>query len=300
MARIRTIKPEFQNSQSMGRVSRDARLLFIELWPQCDDAGRIRANSRMLASVLFPYDADAQSLIDGWLSELEKENCVIRYRVDQDEYLQVCHWEHQKIDHPQPSKLPAHPGKKTKKTKLSPREGSRSVENISEEPTNVRAVSRTVPEGIRIVSEGKVEAPAVADAVAAYNVIAAELSWPLVQTITPKRSASIRKRLDECGGLEGWRLAMGKARASPFLRGETGRANGHESWTPDLDFFLQQSAFTKLMEGKYDQRGGASKPAGFDALRTGAARAAGVDGERGPGMAPEGDSLRRLAIPAGR
>ena len=49
MARIRTIKPEFPQSESMGRVSRDARLLFVQLWCICDDHGRTRAASRMLA-----------------------------------------------------------------------------------------------------------------------------------------------------------------------------------------------------------------------------------------------------------
>ena len=43
MARIRTIKPEFQNSESIGRLSRDARLTFVLLWPHCDDEGRCRA-----------------------------------------------------------------------------------------------------------------------------------------------------------------------------------------------------------------------------------------------------------------
>jgi hypothetical protein len=59
MARIRTIKPEFPQSESMGRISRDARLLFVQLWCICDDHGRTRAASRMLASLLFPYDDDA-------------------------------------------------------------------------------------------------------------------------------------------------------------------------------------------------------------------------------------------------
>lgn len=143
MARIRTIKPEFQNSQDMGRVSRDARLTFIQLWPQCDDTGRLRANSRMLASVLFPYDEDAPKLIDGWLAELEKHGCIVRYSVANDEYLAICHWEHQKIDHPLPSKLPSPPAKKAKKTKLSSRE---KPANDSEASANARAVSSTLPD----------------------------------------------------------------------------------------------------------------------------------------------------------
>ena len=32
VARIRTIKPEFPQSESVGRLSRDARLLFILVW----------------------------------------------------------------------------------------------------------------------------------------------------------------------------------------------------------------------------------------------------------------------------
>lgn len=108
MARIRTIKPEFPQSESMGRVSRDARLLFIMLWTIADDDGRARANSRMLASLLFPYDDDAPKQIGKWLAELERENCVTLYQVGGQSYLAICGWhDHQKIDRPNPSKLPA-------------------------------------------------------------------------------------------------------------------------------------------------------------------------------------------------
>ena len=107
MARIRTIKPEFPQSESMGRVSRDARLLFVLLWTIADDSGRLRGNSRMLASLLFPYDDDAPKLITKWLDELVKESCIVLYIVDGQSYLQICNWlNHQKIDKPSPSKLP--------------------------------------------------------------------------------------------------------------------------------------------------------------------------------------------------
>lgn len=107
MARIRTIKPEFPQSESMGRVSRDARLLFVMLWPICDDHGRTRAASRMLASLLFPYDDDAPKLIDGWLAELEREGCIRRYVVDGSTFLEVCNWlNHQKIDKPSKPQFP--------------------------------------------------------------------------------------------------------------------------------------------------------------------------------------------------
>lgn len=120
MARIRSIKPEFPQSESMGRVSRDARLLFVMLWPICDDHGRTRAASRLLASLLFPYDTDAPGLIDGWLAELEREGCIRRYEVNGSQYLEVCNWLiHQKIDKPSKPVYPDASG-----SLASPREGS--------------------------------------------------------------------------------------------------------------------------------------------------------------------------------
>jgi hypothetical protein len=108
MGRIRTIKPEFPQSESMGRVSRESRLLFLLLFTVADDSGRLRGNSRMLASLLFPYDEDAGRLIDGWMGELEREGCIRRYKHNGDNYLEVNNWlKHQKIDKPTPSKLPA-------------------------------------------------------------------------------------------------------------------------------------------------------------------------------------------------
>ena len=56
MGRIRTIKPEFPQSESVGRLSRDARLLFILLWTLVDDSGRTRGGYQLLASLLYPYD----------------------------------------------------------------------------------------------------------------------------------------------------------------------------------------------------------------------------------------------------
>jgi hypothetical protein len=107
MARIRSIKPEFPQSESMGRISRDARLTFILLWTLADDSGRLRGNSRMLASLLFPYDLDAPKKISAWLDELTKEGVILPYVIDSDNYIEIPNFnKHQKIDHPSPSKFP--------------------------------------------------------------------------------------------------------------------------------------------------------------------------------------------------
>ena len=107
MARIRTIKPEFVESESIGKLSRDARLLFILLWTFVDDAGRARASSRLLASRLYPYDEDAPKKIGAWLEELELGQHIRMYEVDGDQYLDIPKWlKHQKIDHASASRLP--------------------------------------------------------------------------------------------------------------------------------------------------------------------------------------------------
>lgn len=108
MPRIRTIKPEFPQSETIGRVSREARLLFIQLWTVADDSGRARGNSRVLASLLYPYDDDAKDLIESWLAELESVDAIRRYAVGSETYLEIENWsKHQKIDKPSPSKFPS-------------------------------------------------------------------------------------------------------------------------------------------------------------------------------------------------
>ena len=114
MGRIRTIKPEFPMSESVGRLSRDARLLYIQLWTLADDAGRLRASPKLLAGQLYPFDDDARDLVDVWLKELEgspqvEDSEMIRiYVVSGTTYLDIPKFlEHQKIDRPSASRLPA-------------------------------------------------------------------------------------------------------------------------------------------------------------------------------------------------
>lgn len=268
MPRIRTIKPEFPQSESMGRVSRDARLLFVQLWTLCDDAGRTRASSRMLASLLYPYDDDAPSLIEGWLGELEREGCVRIYQADGNTYLECANWlKHQKIDKPSKSKIPsfdegslivAKPrepssGDQGPRTKdQGPGSGS---EDRDHGPATPPAADATGARGADLLGDSappaKPEAKAAIDqqAVDAWNALAEKHDLPKVQRLTDTRRRALRARLSECGGLDGWTTALAKVAASSFLLGKTSR----RGWRADFDFMLQQSSFTKVMEGAYDR-----------------------------------------------
>ena len=108
----------------------------------------------------------------------------------------------------------------------------------------------------------------LAEAVAAYNEAADDAGWPKVQKMTPSRSKALKARLRDCGGIEGWRFAMDKGKASDFLCGRTPKP-----WSGfGFDWITKQANFTKLMEGNYDNR--ANGPVNDDpALRAIAAAA---------------------------
>ena len=95
-------------SESIGRLSRDARLLFIGLWSFADDSGRGRGAFAAISGALFPYDSDAVKRMEGWFSELEREGMVRRYKgEDGNCYYDIPKWlNHQKIEKPSKSRFP--------------------------------------------------------------------------------------------------------------------------------------------------------------------------------------------------
>lgn len=84
--RIRSIKPEFWSSQSNGRLSRNARLIFIGLWSVADNFGRFRAEPRVLAGSILPYDRDALAVVRRALAELVSEGKIELYEHERSEF----------------------------------------------------------------------------------------------------------------------------------------------------------------------------------------------------------------------
>lgn len=88
-------------------------------------------------------------------------------------------------------------------------------------------------------------------AVSLYNDLAQRAELPVAQRLNDSRRAKIRLRLKECGGLDGWKIALQKIEASSYCRGARG-------WRMNLDSLVQESTFTKLMEGAYDDTPGSA------------------------------------------
>ena len=80
-----------------------------------------------------------------------------------------------------------------------------------------------------------------------WNHLADELGLPKAQKLTKARIPKIKARLRDCGGLDGWCVALDKVRNAEWMRGKNERG-----WRVSLDFLLKESSFTKLLEGAYD------------------------------------------------
>jgi hypothetical protein len=101
MARNRMIKPEFWSSETLMRVSRDARLTFIGLWNFCDDYGFCINSNRRIMGDVYPYDETVnEAKIKQWISELLEQKLLIPVDYNGKHLFFVKGWgEHQTVQH---------------------------------------------------------------------------------------------------------------------------------------------------------------------------------------------------------
>jgi hypothetical protein len=111
MPRIRAVKPETFSDPDLARASIQARYLYIGLWTEADDEGRLLASTKRLVGALFPHDVKVnEAQVLRWLKELEGLRKVVRYEAGVGEYLYLPNFHrHQKISHKSPSKHPSPP-----------------------------------------------------------------------------------------------------------------------------------------------------------------------------------------------
>jgi hypothetical protein len=91
MARIRSLKPEFWDDRKLARsTSRDARMLYMGLWNQSDEHGRLNGDELWLKGRIFPYDDDVQpDDVTAMLDQLEDAGRIRRYAVDGDPFIHL-------------------------------------------------------------------------------------------------------------------------------------------------------------------------------------------------------------------
>lgn len=147
MARIRTVKPEFFTSLTVTRVSLGARLTFIGLWTYCDDEGRGRDEPRLVKAALWPLDDGVSAdTVDAHLTELSAARLIERYEVEGAHYIAIRNWgEHQKIDRPRTSIIPAPPQRR-----VTDREPSTKPRRKHAEPSLLEGKGKEWNDGRRI------------------------------------------------------------------------------------------------------------------------------------------------------
>lgn len=110
MPRKRMIHPGFFASEQLAACPRDARITFAGIWVHADDKGRMKDNAALIKAAVWPLDDDiTRADVAAHLVALAAQGLLCRYETDQP-LLHVVKWaEHQKINHPTPSKLPPCP-----------------------------------------------------------------------------------------------------------------------------------------------------------------------------------------------
>lgn len=112
MARIRSLKPEAFQSESLAAVSLAAERTFFGLSTVVDDQGRITDKPVVLNGALWSMRGEVRphtaADFENELRELAKEDLICRYiGCDGKKYLHLVTWtSHQKVDHPGKPRIP--------------------------------------------------------------------------------------------------------------------------------------------------------------------------------------------------
>lgn len=107
----RMIDPAFWESESMADLDYFERLVFIGLFSQADDQGRLKAHPALLCSRLFPYDALPVADMTLALDHLAAIESIQPYAVDGKALIQIANWwKYQNPRFAWPSDIPAPDG----------------------------------------------------------------------------------------------------------------------------------------------------------------------------------------------
>ena len=163
MPRKRMIDPGIWLSEQIGSLTREQRLLFIGMFSNADDEGRLKGSSKFLKATIFPYDEDITSSdIREWRDAIAQatdgngEAPIRVYTVNGIDYIWLVNWKkYQKIDRPSPSILPPYEeGSETIRRSFDERSSSvRSEENrkeIKEENITAFADDSTNPISLQV------------------------------------------------------------------------------------------------------------------------------------------------------
>lgn len=248
--RIRTIKPSFWDSEKLGGMSLLARLTFVGLFSLADDEGRGRGSDKFLMMRIHGYapDVKLEDLADTLL-KLEELGYVRFYAAAGCRYYYLPGFkDHQRIDKPSRSELPAPPADEGRlpfadDSKSFPGrleeasqgegkggDGKGQEESTARPAPGAQEPSPFGPEGLRMLWNERKPAELAA-----------------VAKMTASRTAKARARLREHPEESYWSSVFAAMSESKFLRGLSGRG-----WRASFDWVIRsEDSATKVLEGAY-------------------------------------------------
>ena len=264
MARIRTIKPKFFDDVKIGRLSRDARYLYIALWVFADDLGVANGDTIWLKSKIFPYDQIQVQQFEKWMNELVTNGfiCLLSYNGERFIYLPNF-TRHQVVNRPNYEDLNI---PKELIDKWKERITEQSLNNhgtitdlslnnhglYKEEEKEGEYIPPVVPQGDDADPEKRIDYNAL---MGTFNKMF-EGKLPKVTSMTDKRKKAVRARVAE-HGKQAIMAAFDNVLQSPFLLG-----NNDRNWSCDFDWIFRPTNFIKILEGNYNGKSGNSVQAG--------------------------------------
>lgn len=109
MARARNIKPSLFKNEILGEADPLLTILFEGLWCLADREGRLEDRPKRIKAEIFPYRELPN--FNGYLTELERLEFILRYEVDNVRYIQVKNFKKHQSPHKteKPSVIPEPP-----------------------------------------------------------------------------------------------------------------------------------------------------------------------------------------------
>ena len=258
MARNRMIKPKFWDDTKIGRLTRDARLLYIGLWNFSDDIGIVIGDSVWLKSKIFPYDQIQIQQFEKWMNELVINGfiCLLSYKGERFIYLPNF-TRHQVINKPNYEDLNI--------PKCLIDRAKENIHLLITEQSRNTTVSFTEQYVTKIEVEREEEYPPYnspqgevppqesneSDKIN-YNALMDTFNkmfsgkLPEVTTMTDKRKKAIRARATE-HGKEAIMTVFNNVSQSAFLLG-----HNNQNWRCDFDWIFRPTNFIKILEGNYN------------------------------------------------
>jgi len=247
MARKRQIDPGIWTSEQFCALGIEARLLFIGMITQADDEGRLKGGAQYLKMAIFPGDVYTADKVRKWRDEVINNQLVVLYNHDGNEYLCLPNFtKYQYMTKRFESKLPPPP---------EPNQLSTSYQPVNNELHGI-GIGNGIDIGDGGMGEEEEKQPNVdyQQVIEIYNELCPSL--PKAKELNDRRRAAIRARAKgRLDYIDTFKEVFSKAEASDFLtRRKRPPGDRHENWRPNLDWLLNESNMTKVLEGSYDNK----------------------------------------------